>query len=415
MLPFLGALILLLWGVGYIFEIFNLMYSPRGVVFGASYTDMNASVYALVVQMVLMLLAALMLLINVFRLTIRPLLIVAGLWLAATIIVGGIIPSLVQRYSVEPNEVARETPYISNNIEFTREAFGLENIEPKPYEIGDPLTADDILENTEFFRNIRLWDYRPLQETYTQLQALRPYYQFGQVDIDRYEIDGETRQIMFGTRELEKSELPNQSWVNRNLEFTHGYGIVMNTVDEFTEDGQPVFIVKDLPPQTDIDVLQITRPEIYYGELANDPVFVASARDEFSYPSGDSNVYTRYEGTGGIVLDNVLKRIAFAFRLGNSNILLSNDINNSTRIQFHRQIQERVRQITPFLALDDDPYNVIWNGRLMWMQDAYTHLAMHSLTPLQLATLTTFVIPQKLSLMLITVTSPTTLQIQTIR
>lgn len=368
----LGALILLLWAAGYIFEIFNLMYSPRGVVFGASYTDMNASIYAYIVQMVLMLLAAVMLLINVFRLTIRPLLITAALWLVATIIIGGIIPSLIQRYSVEPNEVARETPYISNNIKYTREAFGLESIEALPYEIGNPLTAEDILENTEFFKNIRLWDYRPLQSTYTELQELRPYYQFGQVDIDRYEIDGETRQIMLGTRELEKSQLPNQSWVNRNLEFTHGYGIVMNPVDEFTEDGQPVFFVKDLPPQTEIDVLKVTRPEIYYGELSNDPVFVASARDEFSYPGDGGNIYSRYEGTGGVILDNVFKRLAFAFRLGNSNILLSNDINNQTRIQFHRQIQERIHKVTPFLALDGDPYNVIWNGRLMWMQDAYT-------------------------------------------
>ncbi len=368
----LGSLILLLWAVGYIFEIFNLMYSPRGVVFGASYTDMNASIYAMGLQMALMALAAIVLFVNVFRLTIRPLLVVVGLWLAATIIVGGIIPSLVQRYSVEPNEVVRETPYIANNIKYTREAFGLENIDSQPYEIGEPLTADDILENREFFTNIRLWDYRPLKETYTQLQALRPYYQFGEVDIDRYEIDGEVRQIMLGTRELEKSLLPNQSWVNLNLEFTHGYGVVMNPVDQFTEDGQPLFFVKDLPPQTEIESLQIDRPEIYYGEATTESVFVGSKRDEFSYPSGDSNVYTRYEGTGGVLLDSVLKRVAFAFRLGDSNILLSNDIDNGTRIQFHRQIQERIRQITPFLALDEDPYNVIWNGRLVWMQDAYT-------------------------------------------
>lgn len=371
----IGTFILLLWAVGYVFDIFNLVYSPRGVVFGASYTDMNASVYALVIQMVLMIAAAIMLFINVFRLTIRPLLITAALWLAATIIVGGIIPSFIQRYSVEPNEVVRETPYIANNIRFTREAFDLEDIESFPYEIGQPLTANDILQNPEFFQNIRLWDYRPLQETYTQLQALRPYYRFGEIDIDRYELDGQVRQVMLGTRELEKSQLPNQSWVNRNLEFTHGYGIVVNPVDDFTEDGQPVFFVKDLPPETEFEALQVTRPEIYYGELDSEPVFVGSKRDEFSYPSGDtndSNVYTRYEGTGGVLLDSFFKRLAFAFRLGNSNILLSNDITNETRIQFHRQIQERIRQITPFLALDEDPYNVIWDGRLMWMQDAYT-------------------------------------------
>ncbi|MCB9007605.1 MAG: UPF0182 family protein [Ardenticatenaceae bacterium] len=368
----LAALILLLWASGNLFDIFNLNYSGRGVVFGASYTDIYASLYALYAQMGLMALAALLMLFNVFRLSLRPLLITAGLWLAATILVGGIYPALLQRYEVEPNELVRETPYIQYNIDFTRLGFNLDQIEVRDFAEVDTLDQNDLTENSDILNNIRLWDYRPLQATYTQLQALRPYYVFGEIDIDRYNINGETRQVMLATRELDKSKLPSLSWVNTKLEFTHGYGIVMNPVDRFTADGQPEFFIKNLPPESSVD-LTVTKPEIYYGELDNDEVFVGSERDEFSYPSGNENVYTSYEGTGGVPLDNYLKRLAFAIRLGDTNVLLSDEINTQTRVQLHRKIQERIKEITPFLRLDDDPYIVLTDeGSLIWIQDAFT-------------------------------------------
>ena len=368
----LAALLLLLWASGYLFQIFSLNYSTRGVVFGASYTDINASLYALYAQMALMILAALAMLFNVFRLSLRPLLITAGLWLAATLIMGGIYPALLQRYEVEPNELVRETPYIQYNIDFTRLAFNLDKIELRNFGELSPLNQTDISENSDVFKNIRLWDYRPLQDTYTQLQALRPYYVFGEVDIDRYTIDGEIRQVMLATRELDKTQLPALSWVNEKLEFTHGYGIVMNPVDRFTSDGQPEFFIKNLPPQSELDI-EVTQPEIYFGELSNDEVFVGSDRDEFSYPSGNENVYSSYAGSGGVPLNNMLKRIAFAIRLADSNVLLSDEINAQTRVQIHRQIQERIKQITPFLALDEDPYIVLTDeGKLIWIQDAFT-------------------------------------------
>lgn len=368
----LGTLLLVLWAVGYIFDLFGLLYSPRGVVFGASYTDMNASRWALWAQLITLLVTAGALLLNYGRFRPRPFLVAGGLWLVATVLVGGIYPGLLQRYAVEPNEIERERPYIEHNIELTRLAFQLDDVNATPFGEIDLLSEQDVNVNRNVLNNVRLWDYRPLQATYTQLQALRPYYQFSEVDIDRYEIDGEVRQVMLAARELDKNNLPAPSWVNRNLEFTHGYGIVMNPVAEITPDGQPQFYIKDLPPQSTID-LEVTRPEIYYGELTTDAVFVSSGREEFSYPSGNENVYTSYAGTGGVKLDSFLKRLAFAIRLGDANVLLSDEINSDTRIQFYRQVQDRVRKIAPFLALDGDPYIVVTpDGRLVWIQDAYT-------------------------------------------
>lgn len=370
-IAFLGGLVLLLWASGYIFGIFELLYSPRGVVTGASYTDLNASLYALYAQLFFMFLTALAVLYNMFRFDLRPVGAMAALWLVSTLLVGGIYPGLLQRYSVDPNEIERETPYIEYNIEFTRMAFGLDQVETRTLSDFEDLTQADLAENSAILQNIRLWDYRPLQSTYEQLQALRLYYQFGDIDIDRYMINGQQRQVMLAARELDKGNLPFSSWVNRNLEFTHGYGVVMNPVDQVTPDGLPDFFIKDLPPQSNVD-LEITRPEIYYGEMTTDAVFVGSERDEFSYPGDNEPVYSSYEGTGGVPLDSYFKRVAFAIRLGDANLLLSDEINTATRVQFHRQIQERVQRITPFLRLDGDPYIVVLNGRLIWVQDAYT-------------------------------------------
>jgi uncharacterized membrane protein (UPF0182 family) len=371
-LAILGGIFLSLWALGYWFDIYDLLYSPRGVVFGASYTDLNASLWALRAQLLFMGLTALAVFYNFFRFSLRPILISGALWLFATLILGGLYPSLLQRYAVEPNEIERERPYIDNNIAFTRLAFDLEKIDMRPFDQVSDLSEQDLELNEEVVNNVRLWDYRPLQRTYEQLQALRPYYQFSEIDIDRYEIDGGVRQVMLAARELEKANLPAPSWVNRNLEFTHGYGVVMNPVDSITPDGQPEFFIQDLPPQSNVPI-EVTRPEIYYGELTNDAVFVGSGREEFSYPSGNENVYSSYAGTGGVLLDSFIKRAAFAIRLSDANVLLSDEIDSGTRIQFHRQIMERVQQITPFLALDGDPYIVITDeGRLVWIVDAYT-------------------------------------------
>ena len=359
-----------LWAAGYWLDTFELLYSPRGVVFGASYADLNAQLPALRVQMVLMLVLALAIGLNAFRFNWRLPAIAGGLWLAATILGAGVYPSLLQRYSVEPNELEREAPFIGHNIAFTRLAFGLDEIDKQPFAIGADLTATD-LANEVSLTNVRVWDYRPLQQTYSQLQGLRPYYQFNEVDIDRYEIDGQTRQVMLAVRELDKARLPSRTWVNEKLIFTHGYGVVMSPVDRITRDGQPEFFIQDLPPRTNVDI-EVSRPEIYYGELDDSVVFVNSNQGEFSYPSGERNVTTSYEGSGGILISNTLRRLAFTIRFAESNLILSNDITPETRVMLYRTIRERVEKIAPFLYYDDDPYIVIVDGRLVWMMDAYT-------------------------------------------
>jgi len=371
-LSIVGALFLLVWATGYFLDMARLVFSPRGVAFGASYVDMTAGIWGLRLQLIFMVLTALALIYNFFRPNPRLPVITGALWLVSTFIISGLVPGLLQRYVVEPNELSLESTYIDHNIEFTRAAFALDQIESRDFGEVTSLSPENILDNESVLRNIRLWDYRPLRQTFRQLQALRPYYEFYDVDIDRYTIDGQQRQVMLSVRELDKSKLPAPSWVNRNLEFTHGYGLVMNPVNEVTRDGQPVFFIKDFPPQSTVPV-EVTRPEIYYGELTTDTVYVGSGREEFSYPSGEENVYTSYDGSGGILLDSAIKRLAFALRQSDPNVLLSSDITDSTRIQYRRQIQERVRELTPFLVLDRDPYIVVNDqGHLIWIQDAYT-------------------------------------------
>lgn len=369
------ALLLTIWAAGYWLDIYNLLYSPGGAVFGATYTDMNATLWALRAQLLFMALAAVAALYNFFRFNLRLFVATGGLWLAATILLGGLYPGLLQRYIVEPNELERESLYIANNITFTRLAYGLDTVQSQPFDTVAILDEETLRQEkaAAILKNIRIWDYRLLQTTYEQLQALRPYYQFGEVDIDRYEIDGETRQVMLGVRELNKANLNNPTWVNRNLEFTHGFGVVVNPVNETTAEGQPRFFVQDIPPVSVNERLEVTRPEVYYGELMSDVVYVNNTRPSFSYPSGNENVTTIYEGEGGVPLDSFIKRLAFALRLADANVILSDEIDFNSRVMLYRQIRERVSKIAPFLTLDQDPYVVVdEDGRLFWILDAYT-------------------------------------------
>ena len=367
----LAVFLFLLWALSYWLDIYELLYSPRGVTFGASYTDLKATLPALYVQMALMVILTGIAAFNIFRPAIRPLLIVGALWLAAAIFLGIVYPSMLQRYSVEPNELSRERPYIDNNINFTRLAFDLDGVDARPFGNVTELTNQDLLQNRATLQNVRLWDDRPLQQTYAQLQGLRPYYEFSAIDIDRYEIEGEIRQVMLAGRELNKQKLSAPSWVNQKLQFTHGYGVVMNPVDQVTPEGRPEFFIQDLPPQSSVDI-EVERPEIYYGEKINDVVFVSSDLEEFDYPVGTQNANSSYTGEGGVKLSNILRRLAFAIRFGETNLLLSEYITPETRVLLHRQIQERVQRITPFLVFDNDPYLIVADGRLVWMLDGYT-------------------------------------------
>lgn len=373
-LSVLGALIFFTFAWGHWLDMFDLMYSPRGVAFGASYTDVNVSLPALWVMVAVALATGVILLINIFLRKQALSLGAIFIWILVGIVGTGFIPGIVQRYVVEPNELAREAPFIENNIEFTNYAYGLNQIQERDFPSVEPLTEELVVEEGLFLKNIRLWDYRPLQQTYQQIQAIRLYYRFYDVDLDRYIVNNEMRQVALAARELDKSQLQSPTWVNQKLQFTHGYGVVVNPVNEVTREGLPRLWVQDLPPVTVFDDLSITRPEIYYGEGTNDYVFVNTTEREFDYPSGDRNVFTSYEGTGGVVMDNALKKLAFALRLSDMNMLLSQEFTNQSRVMIHRNITERVRQIAPFLQYDQDPYLVInqTDGRLYWIQDAYT-------------------------------------------
>ncbi|MFC1986565.1 UPF0182 family protein [Chloroflexota bacterium] len=294
-----------------------------------------------------------------------------GGWIVASIIVGGIFPGMVQRFQVEPNELARERPYIEYNIQFTREAFALNRVEEQSFPAEEAPSPQDIAQNEVTINNIRLWDPRPLKDTYNQRQSLRLYYDFNDVDVDRYTIDGDYRQVMLSARELsvEKLEPEAQTWVNRQLVYTHGYGLALSPVNEVSTEGLPNLMVKDIPP---VGVLDIDRPQIYFGEKTNDYVIVKTKTEEFDYPMGDENVYGHYEGKGGVSLDGFIRRLVYAWQFGDFNILISGELTPESRVLYYRNIRERVNHLAPFLMLDSDPYLVVIEGRLLWIQDAYT-------------------------------------------
>ncbi len=363
--------ILCLSAWGYWLGIWELVFSPQGYVFGASYADIHAKLPAQWILLAVVLICIVLFVVSILRRKPRWFLYGIGGWIVTAIIVGGIFPSIVQRFQVEPNELARERPYIEYNIQSTREAFALDRIEEQSFPAEEMPTRQDITQNEATINNIRLWDTRPLKDTYNQLQAFRLYYDFHDVDVDRYTIDGNYQQVMLSARELSAEKLPEQAqtWVNRKLQFTHGYGIALSSVNEVTAQGLPVLRVQDIPPVGDFN---IELPQIYFGEKTNDYVLVKTKTQEFDYPMGDENVYGHYQGKGGVSIDSFIRRIVYAWQLGDLNILISGELSPESRILYYRNIRERVNHLAPFLELDSDPYLVVMDGRLFWIQDAYT-------------------------------------------
>ncbi|MFC1957630.1 UPF0182 family protein [Chloroflexota bacterium] len=373
-LAHLGGLAILIMGLfawGYWLGIWELVFSPTGVVFGASYTDMHARLPAQWILLTVVIIYIVILLVSIFRRNYRWPLYGMGAWVVTAIIVGSIFPGLMQRFQVQPNELVREMPYVEYNIQFTRKAFALDRIEEQPFLAEDAPSREDIDQNAVTINNIRLWDTRPLKDTYNQLQSFRLYYDFNDVDTDRYIIDGQYRQVMLSARELSAEKLTSQAqtWVNRRLQFTHGYGITLSPVNEVSAEGLPNLMVKDIPP---IGVFDIKQPQIYYGEKTNDYVIVTTKTIEFDYPKGDENVYGQYQGKGGVSLDSFFRRLFYAWQLGDLNILISSELTPESRVLYYRNIQERVNHLAPFLQLDNDPYLVVMEDRLVWIQDAYT-------------------------------------------
>ena len=393
-LAVLLVVILALFAWGYWLARFELAVSENGTVFGATYTDANVRQTAFLVLMGASVVAAVALLTwPLHRRMAAPL---AGMGLLAVASIGGILiyPAFVQRFTVEPDELQREGPFIERNLTATRAAFGLDGIEEQNFPALDAVSPTDAAANPEVLRNVRLWDHRPLNDTLNTIQTIRPLYLFPDVDVDRYLIDGEERQVFVAGREISQANLqPNQqSWVNRRLQFTHGFGATVNPVDQVTAAGGPEFWVSNIPPELsnipaeDEPVLTITQPRIYFGESTDSYIIVNSDSEEFDFPrtaasattaeddfSVEGQATNRYDGSGGIKLGGFFKQLAFAWDFGDTNILISGSVNSDSRIVFRRTIVERVEELAPFLALDADPYLVIGeDGGLVWIQDAYT-------------------------------------------
>jgi hypothetical protein len=366
----LGALVLVR-GWGFWLDAYALVYSARGAAFGASYTDVHAVLPALRALAGLFAICGVLLIANARLRTVR--LAVLTLALIAAAWVGGllVLPGLVQSLRVRPNELTAEAPYLARAIASTRAGFGLDRIREREFPAAR-LTAEHLRRNQATIDNVRLWDYRPMLSALTQLQSLRPYYTFFDVDVDRYAIDGSPRQVLLAARELSVQRLPvaARTWVNEHLVYTHGYGLVMSPVNRVTEEGMPEFFIRDIPPVSNVGIA-LAQPEIYFGEQTTSYAIVNTQVPELDYPRGAGNAYTRYSGRGGIRL-GYLSRLALAYRFGDSRLLLSRDITPDSRLLFARNITARVSRIAPFLRLDRDPYLVLADGRLKWIVDAYT-------------------------------------------
>jgi len=365
------AIFLAVTAVGIYLSRFALLTSQSGLVFGATYTDVAVKISMLWVSVAAAALAAVSAVFWAWRGKLSPL--IGAFFLYVTVgLAAAVIPFLVQKLAVAPNELVKETPFVKHNIAATRQAFALDKIEEREISGDKPITAADIANNNLTIKNVRLWDRKPLLSTFSQVQEIRTYYEFAEVDNDRYIIDGEIRQIMLSPRELASASLPNRNWINERLTFTHGYGMAAGPVNQVTPEGLPVLFVKDLPPKSDVKELEISRPEIYFGELTNDYVITKTKSREFDYPKGEENVYAEYEGSGGVEINSLARRVFYALKFKSLKILLSNDITNESRIMYQRNIAERIAKIAPFLTFDKDPYSVIADGKVYWIADAYT-------------------------------------------
>jgi uncharacterized membrane protein (UPF0182 family) len=360
------------FGWGFYLDHYELVYSTLGVVYGAGYAADHVTRVALWIMVGVSVVACVLLVLNFFRPRLKMLTVGAGVYVALWVIGVSLAPFVFQKFAVQPSELALETPYLKNYIDFTRKAYQLDAIQETSYPALTDLTSEAIARNQDTIQNIRLWDSRPLLQTYQQTQAIRLYYQFYNVDTDRYHLADGYHQVMLSAREL-SPELPAkaQTWVNQYLQFTHGYGVVMNFVSKTVGGGFPQYLLENVPAESAFG-LTITQPAIYFGQSTSGYRIVATGIKEFDYPKGNDNVYTSYNGKGGIPLDSYWKKLLFAWTKADVNILLTSYLKPESRIQIYRDVHERVAQIAPFLRLDNDPYAVLSQGKLYWIQDAYT-------------------------------------------
>ena len=363
-----GVLFFLMIGVYFCLKQFDLLFGSTGAVYGAGFTDVNVTLWMYRILMGLSVIAAIGVAIGIARHRFKPAIIVPLIMVAVGIIgTGG--GMLVQSLVVQPDEINKESKYLERNIEYTQYAYGLDGVDTKAFKATQDLTSDDIAANEETISNIRINDYSPTKTFYNQTQSIRQYYEFGDVDVDRYTIDGDYTQTFLASREIDEEKISN-TWLNRHLKYTHGYGVTLSRVDKITASGQPDVLIGNIPPESVVD-LQVTQPSIYFGEMTNDYILVNTSEDEFDYPDGNSNKYCQYEGNAGIKM-NLLTRLMFSVREKSLKMLVSGNVKSSSKILINRNIMKRVHTIMPYLDYDEDPYMTTVDGKLYWIIDAYT-------------------------------------------
>jgi uncharacterized membrane protein (UPF0182 family) len=367
----LAALIFMLLAVKAYLDRFEVLFGNHDVFEGANYADLHARVPMLTLLAIAAAISALLWIFNAFS-SKNKAAVLAVLLYFAVLFGGGIYPAVIQKFIVAPNELDKESPQIKHNIEATLRAYGLQDVAERNLTGDKALTPQDIENNATTIHSIRLWDHEPLLDALKQIQEIRTYYDFISVDNDRYLVNGELQQFMISPRELNSVSLPERNWINEHLSYTHGYGVALGPVNRMTSEGLPVLLVKDIPPVSTQPVFKVDRPEIYFGELSSSYAIVKTGQQEFDYPSGETNVYTTYQGTGGVPVQSFFRKLLFAFYFRDANIVLSPLIQSESRFLYHREIKKRLSRVAPFLMLDQDPYLVISEGRLYWIQDAYT-------------------------------------------
>jgi uncharacterized membrane protein (UPF0182 family) len=378
----LGALAVLLFALIalrlWIVAAASLLYSTTGPLLGASYTDVHVALPGIYVSAIAALVAAAWIVTGIVReKMIWSVISATVFYVVLSVLARGVVPAAYQKLVVSANELSRESPYLRDHIDATRKAWGLDHVESRDLSGEVQLAMADIKANAATVDNIRLWERPLLKQTFSQLQEIRTYYDFVSVDDDRYTIDGRYRQVHVAARELNSESLPTRTFINERLTFTHGMGLTMAPVNQVTTEGLPVLFIKDLPPVSDISI-KLTRPQIYYGELTNDYVFVGTKQKEFDYPAGEANIYTNYTGRGGVPIGSFIRRVLYAFQLGSLKILLSDDIRGNARIVYHRNVMDRATSAMPFLDFDNDPYLTVNDaGQLKWILDAYTTSDMY--------------------------------------
>lgn len=386
--PLAAITVLVAWGQ--YLKMYHLLYSRWGVVTGAGWTDVHVRLLAyLIVAAVTLLFGLSALVPAVYSRLVRrfrklplftengALIAIVAPWLGIFTIwflANGVAPMLAQWLRVQPNEITLEAPYIAHNIEFTRRGFKLHNVETREFSVSPRLTKETLSNNQYLLSEVRLWDWRALEAVYKQFQEIRLYYEFADVDVDRYQTARGYRQVMVSAREMKLANLPadSQTFVNLRFKYTHGYGLTMAPVSDFTADGLPNLLIKDIPPRTDDEKLKVARPQIYYGERTNSHVFVNTSEPEFDYPRGDENAYVNYSGSGGVRITNLWRKFLFGWKFDGTRFLLSTYPTSDSRVLFHREIRERVKTLAPFLRFDADAYVVLVDGKLYWIIDAYT-------------------------------------------